>query len=154
MYTAAVLEDGQRNLLQIALTEVAPDIEDKGYLFETSRGDLLPHHMTINMGDFDQALNCISMGGMPVEVTIDGFWYDHKLGVVAARVADALCTIVGDERQCDYHEQVKTINEHRHITMCLKPGVKPFTSNKLDWSKPGLMLKEPMKVKARIQVCE
>lgn len=153
MYTAAVLEDGQRHLLQIALTEVAPEIEDKGYLFETSKGDPIPHHMTINMGDFDQGLNCISMLGMPVEITIDGFWYDHALGVAAARVTDTLCTIVGDDWQDDYHERIKTINEQPHITMCLKTGVKPFLSNKLDWSKPGLMLKEPMKVRARIQVC-
>lgn len=153
MYTAAVLVDGQRNLLQIALSELL-DLEAEGFLFQTPKGDALPHHLTINMGEFDEVLNCRSMLGMPVELVVDGFWYDRDLGVCAARVSRATCCIVGDERQADYYESVKTVNESPHITMCLKPGVKPFLSNKLNWAGPGLMLPEPLKLQAKIEVCE
>lgn len=150
-YTAAVLVDGQRSLLQIALCELR-DVEAEGFLFQGPTYPL-PHHLTINMGDFDPVLNCISMLGMPVELVIDGFWLCPDIGVCAARVVEATCRIVGDERQMDYYNPVKTINEQPHLTTALKPGVKPFDSNKLDWSEPGLMLKEPLKVKAKIEVC-
>jgi hypothetical protein len=151
-YTAAVLVDGQRQLLRTALAvEAGLDVESLGYLYEWRSGPL-PHHMTINRGDFDEALNRRALLGMPAELVVDGFWYDHDLGVVAARVVQAHCRIAGDEGQADCREPIKTITAQPHITMCLKPGIEPFLSNKLSWAAPGRMLREPLTIKAQIEV--
>lgn len=80
----------------------------------------LPHHMTINMGEFDESLNPIYHVGKPVDMYIDGFAYDNDLGVAAARVFMTDPNIV-------------TINKQPHITMALQKQGKPFFSNQLNW---------------------
>jgi len=141
-YTAAVLIDGQDSLLRNSLLSLK-DFVTEGFVFHTPNYSL-PHHLTINMGNFDASLNCISLFESIVDIVVDGFWYCLELGISAARVIN--CT--------SKEKFVKTINQNPHITMCLRSGVKPFLSNKLDWESPGLMLEAPLVVKAAIKVCD
>ena len=52
MYTAAVLRTTSGHLLRW-LTKGTTTLEDDGFVFQTPHGEPLPHHMTVNLGLFD-----------------------------------------------------------------------------------------------------
>jgi hypothetical protein len=125
MYTAAVLTPVSRTTLTLILQQ-SFDYRKQGYETKTPTGGVLPHHMTINMGGFDSALNPKETLGKRCFLEIDSIVRDDVLGVCAARVTKAISS----------HEDIllHTTNDdksQKHITLCLKPGVKPVTSNKL-----------------------
>ena len=66
MYTAAVLtEESATQLKQAVLDRISQSLE--GFEFQTLAGVPLPHHMTINLGSFDEELNDPSILGTTVD---------------------------------------------------------------------------------------
>ena len=126
MYTAAVINLDDLAPLEKAMRQHIPF--EEGYVCQTAQGNPLPHHMTINMGGFDTALNPKDILGQNCRMVIDSLYQDDDLGVAAARVIKAECELN------ETTEPICTINDgtsEKHITLCLKPGSKPFWSNKL-----------------------
>lgn len=154
MYTAVVLDEDCRKLLKYALCNLL-DAEGMGYVFQTRQGDELPHHMTLNLDAFDESLNDPSLKGAYCRLEVDGFCFDHDMGVIAARVTKH--TAVRNAIDGEWSEQpVNTTNENPHITMCLLGDAKPFHSNKLDWKcgEKYLMLPEFMTVWGHVLECQ
>ena len=129
MYTAAVLCPNSSALLRWMARAILR-LEEKGYAFKTPHGEPLPHHMTINLGALDETLNPATWMGADVLLSVEELVYEEELGVCAAPVLLA----VGNSGRHD-GEELRSKNVHPHITVCLKSGVKPFTSN--------LMLEHP-----------
>ncbi len=130
MYIAAVLDQASILILRGAVRDaildaICVDIEAEGFKFETPAGGPLPHHMTINMGEFDETLNKRSILGKPVEIGVDYVFYDPVLGVCAVTVDECEAGEYPDSNE------VHSANARPHITVALKPGVKPKTSNEL-----------------------
>lgn len=122
MYTAAVLE----NAATLQLRTIAADLVDlSSYVFITAAGMQLPHHMTINMDRFSESLNDKRIMNHLCQIQIDGIAYNHKLGVCAARVSNAVAN----------DKDVKSSNPQRHITIAIKPTSKPAFSNQLTWTE-------------------
>lgn len=127
MYTAAVLlHDEADKLRQIA--EDILSLKSLGYDYVTKNGQYLPHHMTVNLGEFDENLNLIETMGKVVDLFVGGFAYDHEMGICAAKVEKAFCHFT--------HSEVVSANKQRHITMAIKKNAKPYLSNMLDWKSP------------------
>lgn len=120
MFTAAVLQPNSAALLKWIMRGTL-DLESEGFQLTTKAGDPLPHHMTLNMGRFDESLNPRAMLGQSVVLHVDRLVADPQLGVCAAPVN--LAEWQGGE--------VRTVNTHPHITVCLKPGSKPMLSNEM-----------------------
>jgi hypothetical protein len=120
MYTAAVLRPNSVLELLQALRETT-DLESRGFVCLTPQGEPLPHHMTINLGTFDDSVNKPELLGKSAILYVDSIWYCDEIGACAAQVCKA------------YSEgnPVNSINEHKHITICLKPPAKPVYSNKI-----------------------
>jgi len=123
MYTAAVLNNISSQLLRWIMRGTV-NLESQGYNF----GNNLPHHMTINMGKLDVSLNSKSILSCPALMKVSELRFDHDLGICAAPVDEAIALRMDDS---DPIVQIQTINEQPHITICLKPGVRPVTSNEL-----------------------
>jgi hypothetical protein len=126
MYTAAVLTGTSRTILQWLLKKTF-DYTVLGYLLETPRGDPLPHHMTINLGFLDETLNPKTLLGKTCKLEVDGIYRDDSIGVCAAHVSkatDESSIIIQTLHDCKGKSQ-------KHITLCLKPQVKPVSSNEL-----------------------
>jgi hypothetical protein len=143
MYTAAVLSDFSKTALEMALLEFE-DFTLSGFRFSTAQGGRLPHHMTINLGKFDESLNNITLLGAHVKLQVDRFYYNREIGVCAARVSSSsvYLTTINDE----YNQ--------RHITMCLKWPAKPYDSNLLDFDVgPCYILNEPLVLETIIEEC-
>lgn len=124
MYACILLHEDDAKFLADKFLEVISDFS--GYRMATPHYSL-PHHMTINMGDFDQSLNDKSVLGQEIEMYIDGFSYSNELGIAAARVVRT-------------EPEINTINEQPHITIAIQPHGKPFLSNKLDWENQFISL--------------
>lgn len=124
MYTAVVLYPQECQKLKSLLNEVA-GWSPEGFVWKTAAGEPLPHHMTLNMNGLRDGPNPRLVIGDEVSLTVDGFCWDHNLGVCAARVTNAVKGV----------ERVNSVNAQPHITMCILPGCKPFNSNKLNWSR-------------------
>lgn len=142
MYTAAVLRSSE----VIALIDVFQrlvDLEPQGYQLKTPEGEPLPHHMTINLGRFDTSLNPAEFLGKPAEIVIDSIHWSHDHNICAANVIEA--SVSG--------QQIRTINSHPHITICLRPPAKPFHSNKMlkDDKRQYYVLKFPRVLYADIR---
>ena len=137
MYTAAVLLPSSQDLLRWIMRGTIK-LEDKGFEIQTEGGLALPHHMTINMGKLDVSLNAESIFNCPAILTIDKLIYCKSLGVCAAPVKQAIALRLQDD---DPMVAIKTINEHPHITVCLKPGVRPIASNELLDKQDGYVTK-------------
>lgn len=135
MYTAAVLTPLSVNLLKW-IVRATIKLEEAGFLFETIRGDPLPHHMTINLGVIDRKLNPLIVLETKSELQINCINYDLMLGVCAIPVLNAVSYLTESSPT-----PINTINEVPHITLCLKTGVAPRKSN--DMFKSG---NENMKV--------
>jgi hypothetical protein len=121
MYTAVVLFPEEQQKLKQSFQSL---LEGMNFQFQTPNGDGLPHHMTINLGSFNNELNDPAIFHQTAKLTVSGIYFDNQLGVCAARVIKA---VVGET-------EIFTINQQKHITMALKPGVKPFISNKIQWN--------------------
>lgn len=117
MYTALTLDEQSRSILQSAFPCVG------SFQSETQSGTPLPHHMTINMGMFDESLNPKHQIGNIYLIEVDGLLYDQR--IAAARVVKAVDVIHG--------EPITTRNRFPHITMGLAIGqnVRPVESNVL-----------------------
>lgn len=138
MYTAAVLTLESIEILKNLASRLG--LED--FVYQTPQGDALPHHMTINLGKFDESLNDPLLLGQEVEITIDSIWHCKTIGACAAKVSKTNCC--GSE--------IKSSNTNKHITICLKPPAKPVHSNKLfsEGSKV-FIINEPLVLKAILQ---
>jgi len=137
MYTAAVLRpDSALKLKQIMREKI--DLENLGFECKTPQGEPLPHHMTLNLGLFDNTLNDPELLGSEIVLTVDSLWYCEMIGACAAKVIDS--------------QSAKSINTQKHITICLKPPAKPFQSNKLfEPMTKQIMLDAPLTLEASIQ---
>lgn len=128
MYTAVMIDKPSRQLLTWCMMNFI-DLKEREFQLETPQKYKLPHHMTINMGEFDEILNNPEMGGKEAELEVDAFLYSHQHGVAAFRVSKAICIV--DK----FNEQpIKTINDgksSKHITAAIFKGVKPFKANDL-----------------------
>lgn len=124
MYTAAVLHPISANLLRWIQRGIL-DLEQEGFVVQTQQGQLLPHHMTINLGKFDENLNEESLLGHEALLKVNQFVYNDVLGVCAAPVIEAVGYRLADPPVIP----IKTINEHPHITVCIMPWAKPASSN-------------------------
>lgn len=134
------------------MTRALLRLEERGYAFKTPQGELLPHHMTINLGALDEALNPPTWLDAEVGLFVEELVYEDELGVCAAPV---VLTTGLSERHLG--EQLRSKNAHPHITVCLKPGVKPFTSNlMLEHPEPKttrVRLDKKYLLDARVQLC-
>lgn len=149
MYTAVVLdEESRRNLTDLVSRTQAPS--ERGFKFQTDRGDPLPHHFTLNMGYLDREINDVAVLDSPAEFVIDALCICEELGACAGRVVRAVAR--PDEREFD----LRSTNAHPHVTMCLKPGSRPVNSNRLPWAceENLLILKEPVVVRGTVRVCQ
>lgn len=127
MFTAAILDPLGAGLLRwIAKAE---ELEGWGFLFKTPLNDEIPHHMTINLGAIDVDLNKEGILEQRARLHVDKVYVGLELGVCAARVIKA--EVEMKEFPAVYWQKLHSINEHPHITICLKAGVSPVTSNKL-----------------------
>lgn len=122
MFAAVVLtHDSQKMLKEIAQTCLGNDANL--FVFITANGMHLPHHMTLNMGDFNTSINDQSILGQTVVMRFRHFAHNLKLGVAAVAIEEAKVKSSGSE--------VKSTNAKMHITCCIMPGSKPFKSNDL-----------------------
>lgn len=141
MYTAAVLTPPARQLLQQKLEEKR---NMSAFVFETKSGEILPHHMTINMGSFDSSLNDPDCLGKGVTLWVTRFRYNDK--VCCAEVVSA--DIEG--------KPIRTMNDQKsgkHITMCLRPPGKPVDSNELFKDGASIIEIDELRLDAVIQEC-
>lgn len=143
MYTAAVLDMNSRLTLRQALSS-SRNMEEFGFVFKTSAGESLPHHMTINLGNFNQNLNNPQILGKAALLTVSHFLYNDKI-----------CCAVVSHAEVD-GVSINTINDQtsgKHITMCLVPPTKPMESNAL-FKGGALTIKcQSMQLNAIIQEC-
>jgi hypothetical protein len=151
MYTAIVLENISADLLRWIVRGTLK-LEENGWKFETAQGNPLPHHMTLNMGDFNSGINHVGMLNCAAEMWFEELVFDTDLGVCAVPIPLALM-IEGPQLA----ETVKSSNEFPHITICIKPGSKPVQSNKMleniDRAK-RCKLDRRYKVKGVVQICK
>lgn len=142
MYTAAVLDEPSVEQLR---QEVLGLHLTGGFRFRTERGSPLPHHVTINLGDFDSKLNPRDVLGKTCEVIVDAIHFDLSVGICAARVI---------ELKTQHSVKIQTSNKHPHITCCLLPPNKPVLSNKLftgEWKSTTIVeLSKRLQLKATI----
>lgn len=124
IYTAAVLNENSGHLLRW-LAKGLTSLEDDGFLFQTPQGNPLPHHMTVNLGAFDESLNEKRLLGCFVELHVKRLCFNYTIGACAAPVEKSRVEIDGE------WFDLKTFNDHPHITTCLKPGVGAKFSNDL-----------------------
>ena len=135
IYTAAVLNENSAHLLRW-LTKALTDLENEGYVFKTTQGEPLPHHMTLNLGTFDESLNKRNVLGGFAELHIDRISFNHNIGICAAPVNKARVetTAFTSSEWVD----LNSMNDHPHITTCVKPGVSPkFSNDMLDNATQG-----------------
>lgn len=129
MYCAAVLtEEAQNQLREAERTQIG--LESLGFIYQIAYP--LPHHMTINLGEFDSNLNSLEILDQCAELRINQLVINHTFGICAAPVISAQAKVSG-QKWIDIH----SMNDHPHITCCLKPGVKPMVSNQLLETKHG-----------------
>lgn len=140
MYTAAVLRPDSVSELLREFREIA-DLENQGFVCLTPQGESIPHHMTINLGNFDTTVNNPELLGKPAVLYVDSIWYCKEIGACAAHVKSSYSD----------GKSINSINEHKHITICLKPPAKAFHSNKIFEKGQCLKLPEDLVLMADIQ---
>lgn len=119
MYTAAVLTPQSSDLLQSKFEEkINPKL--LGFIFETKYGQKLPHHVTINLGTFDESLNALDILRSPIKIWTHKFLYNENI-----------CCAVVDKIETKSGVSINCRNEFPHITTCLRPPTRPFESNEL-----------------------
>ena len=143
MYTAAVLEMNSRLFIRQALVELR-NMEEFGFVFQTAAGESLPHHLTINLGSFNQALNDPQILGKRAVLSVSKFLYNDKI-----------CCAVVDRAEIN-GVTINTMNDQssgKHITMCLVPPTKPMESNALFKSGAMTLKCNALQLNAVIQEC-
>lgn len=141
MYIGAVLDVVEVLLLKQTLLAYL-DPKPLGFIFETKSGMMLPHHMTINMGKFDDSLNDPSILGQEVRLEISKFLYNENI-----------CCAAVDSALLSDKTPVHSSNKNKHITMCLRPPTKPVESNKL-FEKSSVLHVDPFVIYATVQEIE
>lgn len=124
MYTAAVLKEVSVDLLKSVVRNTT-DLEQTGFVFKTTNESPLPHHMTINLGDFSPSLNDRSILWKPAELQFNQIVFDKVLGICAAPIIRAKSL----DKNGNIGLEVRTCNKRPHVTCCLIPGTKPKMSN-------------------------
>lgn len=125
LYTSAVLVHESVDLLRLLTIDSIDAIQSRGFKFKTANG-YLPHHMTINMGKIEAGpLNRSNINSF-VKLEVSQIVLDEKLGVCAAIVDNAYYQELSTE-----WKPLKSMNLHPHITIALKEGVKPVSSNEM-----------------------
>lgn len=157
MYTCVVLSEMSADLLKWIVRAVT-DLEEAGFRFHTDQDKPLPHHMTINLGGFNEKLNHPAMlqDFAKAEIYVSEIVYDHDLGVCAAPVVRATCRVVYGEE--GGWEEIKTTNAVPHVTLCIKAGCKPVYSNKM-LESPGpnvvrVKLDKTYRLDGAVEVCQ
>jgi len=113
-YTALYLNDKSRLLLKKKIIKILKKMDID---FTKKEIDRFSHHMTITLGPLDNSRFSEELElGEEFNLTIAGFGYDEKLGVLAFRVKT----------------EVPSINKIKHITAYVREGSKPFLSNKIN----------------------
>lgn len=128
MYTGLIIDAQSKQLLTWAFKALIPDWENRGYLFRTQHNHPLPHHMTINMGKFDNTLNNKSILGSEGECLATELVIGTDAVAFKVEAALAYCP---DE---DDLVEIVTMNDkksHAHITAAIVAGAKPFQANYL-----------------------
>lgn len=82
--------------------------------------------MTINLGKFDVGLNPDSILGMSAKLKVDQLRWSEDIGACAFRVTHAI-SVVDDYVIRSFNDEKSS----KHITTCLRPGVKAYKSNDL-----------------------
>lgn len=129
MYTAAVLTNISAQLLRWIMT-ARVDLEKEGFVLETAQGMSLPHHMTIALGKVKEGLHDHPIIGEKATLVVDRFVYDLDLGVCAAPISKALCRVSMEGHKV-VPIPIHSTNAVPHITICIKPGVRPMVSNQM-----------------------
>lgn len=119
MYTAAILADSSSKLLHSKFIEKI-DPDPLGFIFETKFGQRLPHHMTINLGPFNDSINSPEVFGSSARLWVDHFLYNENICCAVVKKAETLSGI-----------PIFCANKNPHITVCLRPPTRPVESNKL-----------------------
>lgn len=123
MYTAIVLEESSRQLI---LDKFSSDLPSE-FIFSDGVHQL-SHHMTINLGRFDEHLNSRDVLEKPAVIRCSELVYNVDLGVCALSVDVAY--VLEDETP------IHSMNLCPHITVALIPPAKPKTSNILLGKRP------------------
>lgn len=119
-------------------------MEAHGYVFQTVQGESLPHHMTINLGNFDERLNNKEILGATATLWVSHFLYNDKA-----------CAAVVDRAEVN-GVPINTINDRtsgKHITMCLLPPARPVDSNTLFAGGSSIIEIEETSLDAVVQEC-
>lgn len=121
MYIAAVLDfESARSLRKIVRESIG--LDQRGFSFFTEKNETLPHHMTISFGK--KEWNPPNIIKSSAKLLVDSIWWSEEIGACAAKVAKAQSGNI----------PISTINDKKsskHITICLRPFVKPMMSNQL-----------------------
>jgi len=142
MYTAVVLDEKSRkNLLNVFADEIRAL---QGFQIKTAQGDSLVHHVTVNMGDFDESLNDKSLLGQEVVMNVVSFAKDERVAAFGVEF------LRRNNKSVFGTPSINTINNIPHITAAIKEGGKPFYSNKLTNWKPTYKVVEVCGI---LQVC-
>ncbi len=152
MYTAVVLDQSAVAALTQKLRETV-NLEPE-FSLDGPEGYPLPHHMTLNLGKLDTKLNAEWMLNAECELIVDAFLWCDKIGACAARVVKAL--VFDDSGNPGELASFNDGKSHKHITTCLKPGVKPFKSNALwdDPSKVNIFTFDPITLEGVVKECQ
>ena len=112
-YSAVVLiKDDVKRLKEKTLEKIGKLPE--GFVFQTKKGDSLPHHMTITMGPLKGSfLSDYPVDGKPVTLTVTHIGFDDK--AIAAKV----------------DPPGPTNTKFPHITIAIPIGGQPANSNKI-----------------------
>lgn len=144
MYTAVVLTELSRTrILDVFALKIAGLTMD-GFQLKTAQGEPLVHHVTLQLGDFDRALNSEHLLGQEIEFHLVSFAADEKVVAFGVEYKElGTCASFGSPT-------VRTVNKIPHVTAMINPskGGKPFLSNKLtNWTPIT-----PMTIKGIVEV--
>jgi hypothetical protein len=145
MYSAVVLTPESATRLKSILV-LSYDFH--GFVFRTDRYDL-PHHLTIGVGFFDPKLNSEEIIGKHAHLYIGNASVNQHMGICAVSINKAVCVVKEKE------VEIRSSNLHPHITCALKPGVKPFLSNRMleiaDFATENIRLEQPCILEGIVQ---
>lgn len=132
MYTAIVLsEESRLDLLKVFEAEI--QALGKDFQLQTTNGDPLIHHVTLNMGGLDVVMNDKSLLGKEITMEVVSFASDYRVAAFGIKI-DAS----GYGGSKFGKPSVYSTNQIPHITIAINPkeGGKPFHSNDLQEWKP------------------
>ena len=145
MYSAIVLTKQSVDQLKQIVLQSGLENHLKDFEFETKQGNPLPHHMTLSMGPLSKDSNNLKENEQ-VLIHVAEIWLNERIGACAAQVVKAE-TLDGLE--------ITTINEHPHITCCIKNYAKPFHSNQIFDAEDSIWIECPngLELNGFVQEC-